>query len=87
MNVCMGVDYRRINAFQTEIDSSSKGCMSLYPLLKNDEMFIQLCIAKIFSTLDLRSGYYHTDLSKEAKPKTALITPGSKWHFNVDPLA
>ena len=80
------MDYCRINALQTEVDTSSKGCMSLYPLPKIDKMFTKLCGAKIFTTLDLCSGYYHIGLSDEAKLKTAFITPRGKWHFNMVPF-
>ena len=83
---CMCVDYRWINALQTEVNSSSKGCMSLYPFPKIDKMFAKLHGAKIFTTLDLCSGYYHIGLSEEAKPKTTFITPAGKWHFNVVPF-
>ena len=82
----MFVDYCRISALQTEVDSSSRGCMSLYPLPKIDEMFAKLRGAKIFTTLDLHSGYYHIGLTDEAKPKTAFITPHGKWHFNMVPF-
>ena len=82
----MCVDYCHINALQTEVDSSSRGCMSLYPLPKIDEMFAKLHGAKIFTTLDLHSGYYHIGLTDAAKPKTAFITPHSKWHFNMVPF-
>ena len=82
----MCVDYHCINALQTEVDSSSTGCMSLYPLLKIDKMFAKLHSAKIFTTLDLRSGYYHIGLTHAAKPKTAFVTPHGKWHFNTVPF-
>ena len=82
----MYVDYHHINALQTEVDSSSRGCMSLYPLPKIDEMFAKLHSTKIFTTLDLRSGYYHIGLTDEAKLKTAFITPHGKWHFNMVPF-
>ena len=82
----MCMDYCHINALQTEVDSSSKGCMSLYPLPKIDEMFAKLCGTKIFTTVYLNSGYYHIGLTDEAKPKTAFITPHSKWHFNMMPF-
>ena len=49
--------------------------MSLYPLLKIDEMFSKLCGAKIFTTLDLHNGYYHIGLTDAVKPKTAFVTP------------
>ena len=60
--------------------------MSLYPLLKIDEMFAKLCGAKIFTTLDLHSGYYCIGLTNAAKPKTAFVTPHGKWHFNMVPF-
>ena len=82
----MCVDYHCINALQTKVDSSSRGCMSLYPLLKIDKMFAKLCIAKIFTTLDLHSGYYHNGLTDEVKPKTAFVTPHSSGISTWCPL-
>ena len=49
-------------------------------------MFVKLCGTKIFTTLDLCSGYYHIGLTDEAKLKTAFITPHGKWHFNMVPF-
>ena len=37
----MCIDYCHSNALQTEVDFSSRGCISLYPLLKIDKMFCQ----------------------------------------------
>ena len=82
----MCMDYHCINALQTKVDSTSRGCMSLYPLPKIDEMFAKLCGTKIFTILDLHSGYYHIGLTEEAKLKTAFITPHDKWHFNMVPF-
>ena len=42
--------------------------------------------AKIFTTLDLRSGYYHINLDEESKAKTAFITPFGKYEFNSVPF-
>ena len=83
----MSLDYYHINALQTEVDTSSRGCMSLYPLLKIDKMFAKLREAKIFMTLDLHSGYYHIGLTDAVKLKTAFITPHGKWHFNMVPFS
>ena len=60
--------------------------MNLYPLPKIDEMFTKLHGAKIFTTLDLCSGFYHIGLTDAAKPKTAFVTPHGKWHFNMVPF-
>ena len=59
------VDYRKVNALQPEVKRTDKGtgCLSLYPLPKIDEMFSKLGGTTIFSTIDLRSGYYHIGLT------------------------
>ena len=46
--------------------------LSLIPLLKIDEMYGSLNGAKIFTTLDLGSGYYHITLNNGSKAKTAF---------------
>ena len=71
----MCVDFRKINDLQTQVrrvDSTTSGNISLVPLPKIDEMYAALRGAKIFTTLDLRSGYYHINLDKESKAKTAF---------------
>ena len=77
------VDYRKVNALQPEIKRTDKGtgCLSLYPLPKIDEMFSKLGGAKIFSTIDLRSGYYHIGLTRESRAKSAFVVPMGKWQF------
>ena len=77
------VDYRRVNALQQEIKRTDKstGCLTLYPLPKIDEMFAKLGGAKIFSTIDLRSAYYHIGLTRESQAKSAFVVPMGKWQF------
>ena len=53
---------------------------------KIDEMYANLGGARIFTTLDLRSGYYHIGFDKESKAKTAIITPFGKYEFNAVPF-
>ena len=59
------IDYRKVNALQPEVKRTDKGtgCLSLYPLPKIDKMFSKLGGTRIFSTIDLRSGYYHIGLT------------------------
>ena len=71
----MCMDYRRINKLQPEVSKADggKGCISLIPLQKIDELYANLKGYKVFSSLDLRSGYYHIGLSDSAKPKSAFV--------------
>ena len=85
----MCVDFRKINDLQPQVrrvDSATSGNISLVPLPKIDEMYAALCGAKIFTTLDLRSGYYHINLDEESKAKTAFVTPFRKYEFNSVPI-
>ena len=85
----MYVDFRKINDLQPQVrrvDSATSGNISLVPLPKIDEMYAALCGAKIFTTLDLRSGYYHINLDKESKAKTAFMTSFGKYEFNSVPF-
>ena len=82
------VDYQKVNALQQEIKRTDKGtgCLSLYPLPKIDEMFSKLRGAAVFSTIDLRSGYYHIGLTRESRAKSAFVVPMGKWQFKHTPF-
>ena len=54
---------------------------SIHPLPKIDEMYAKLRGAKVFSTIDLRSGYHHIALGKDSRAKTAFVTPFGKYKF------
>ena len=85
----MCVDFRKLNKLQPEVTNMSggKGCISLVPLPKIDELYAKLKGYKVFSTLDLRSGYYHIGLSESAKPKTAFVISNlGKYEFNRTPF-
>ena len=85
----MCVDYRRINKLQPEVTKADggKGCISLIPLPKIDELYAKLKGYKVFSSLDLRSGYYHIGLTDSAKPKSAFVLSSlGKYQFNRVPF-
>ena len=87
----MCVDFRKINELQPKMQrvdkqTDTQGNLSLIPLPKIDEMYANLHGAKIFTTLDLQSGYYHIALDKESKAKTAFVTPFGKYEFNAVPF-
>ena len=68
------VDYRRINKLQPEVTKADggKGCISLIPLLKIDELYAKLKVYKVFSSLVLRSGYYHMLTNRYSKTKISI---------------
>ena len=81
----MCVDYPKINKLQPEVTKADggKGCISLIPLPKIDELYAKLKGYKVFSSLYLRSGYYHIGLKDSAKPKSAFILSSlGKYQFN-----
>ena len=85
----MCVDYRRINKLQPEVTKADggKGCISLIPLPKIDELYAKLKGYKVFTSLDLRSGYYHIGLKDSAKPKSAFVLSSlGKYQFNRVPF-
>ena len=86
---CMCINFQRLNALQpavVKVDSKAKGNLTLHPLPKIDELYVKLGGAKIFSALDLTSGYYHIELGSTSRVKTAFVTPFGKWEFNMVPF-
>ena len=82
----MCIDFRKLNGLQPEVhhaDSQTGGNISLVPLPKIDEMYGRLKGAKYFTTLDLRSGYYHIGLLENSKAKMAFITPFGKYQSSM----
>ena len=82
----MCVDYRALNKLLPPVKkahSNAKGILSLVPLPKIDEIYACLRGSKVFSTLDMRSGYHHVEMTDEARPKTAFTLPANlgKWEF------
>ena len=74
------------NTQTVDKQTDTQGNLSLIPLPKIDEMYASLHGAKIFTTLDLRNGYYHITLDQDSKAKTAFVTPFSKYEFNAVPF-
>ena len=82
------IDFRKVNELQKEVITAgkTKGQISLHPLPKIDEMYVKLKGAKVFSTIDLRSGYHHIALGKNSRAKTAFVTPFGKYKFLMVPF-
>ena len=85
----MCINFHTVNALQpkvVKVDSKAKGNLTLHPLPNIDQLYTQLRGAKIFTTLTLRSGYYHIKLGKDSEAKTAFMTPFGKYEFNMVPF-
>src|SRR3989337_2734899 len=70
----MCVDYRQLN----DVTIKNK-----YPLPRIDDLFNQLSGAKVFSKIDLRTGYHQLKIKKEDIPKTAFTTRYGLYEYTV----
>ena len=82
------IDFRKVNVLQKEVltDRNTTGQISIHPLPKINEMYAKLKGAKVFSTIDLRSGYYHIALGKDSRAKTAFVMPFGRYKFLMVPF-
>ena len=58
----------------------------MVPLPKIDEIYARLKGSNIYSTFDMRSGYYHMVLSEKSRPKSAFVSLFGKWEFKRWPF-
>ena len=82
----MCVDYWALNRLLPPVKkahSNAKGVLSLVPLPKIDEIYASLKGSRVFSTLDMHSGYHHVEMTEDTRPKTAFMLPANlgKWEF------
>ena len=67
-------DYRKLN----DVTIKNK-----YPLPKIEDLFDQLTGAKVFSKIDLRTGYHQLKIRAEDIPKTAFPTRYGLYEYTV----
>jgi hypothetical protein len=75
MRLC--IDYRELN----HVTIKNK-----YPLPRIEDLFNQLKEAKVFSKIDLQSGYHQLKVKEEDVQKTAIRTRYGHYEFRVMPF-
>jgi hypothetical protein len=75
MRMC--VDYRALNKVTMK---------NQYPLPRIDDLFDWLSRTKVFSRIDLRSGYYQIQVAKGDEEKTACCMRYGSYEFLVMPF-
>jgi predicted aspartyl protease len=71
------VDYRKLNAVTIK---------DKYPLPRIDDLLDRLQGGEVFSTLDLKAGYWQIPLVESDKAKTAFSANGELFEFEVMPF-
>ncbi|GJV79159.1 putative reverse transcriptase domain-containing protein [Tanacetum coccineum] len=71
------IDYRKLNKLTVK---------NRYPLPRIDDLFDQLQGSRVYSKIDLRSGYYQLRVREEDIPKTAFRTRYGHYEFQVIPF-
>ena len=71
------VDYRRLNAITRK---------DVYPLPQIDDLLDQLDGKRVFTTLDVRTGYWQIRMKEASREKTAFATMNGLHKFRVMPF-
>ncbi|GJY92339.1 putative reverse transcriptase domain-containing protein [Tanacetum coccineum] len=71
------IDYRELNKMTVK---------NRYPLLRIENLFDQLQGSRVYSKIDLRSGYHQLRVREEGIPKTAFRTRYGHYEFQVMPF-
>ena len=71
------IDYRALNMATIK---------NIYPMPWINDLFDQLAQAKVFSKIDLRSGYHQLKVRTEDIPKTAFTSRYGLYEFTVMPF-
>ncbi|GFU68582.1 hypothetical protein TNCV_3624031 [Trichonephila clavipes] len=71
------VDYRRLNR---------KLVKDRFPLPLIEDVLDKLQGAKVYTTLDLKNGFFHVDVNEDCKHLTSFVVPDGQFEFNKVPF-
>lgn len=71
------IDFRKLN---------TKIIKDRYPLPIIEEVLERFCSARVFTTLDLRNGFFHVDIDEASVKYTAFVTPSGHYEFLKAPF-
>ena len=80
----LSMDYLALNnllPLENKAHSRAKGVLTLVTFPKMNEMYAKLARSSIYSTLDLRNGYYYIAFSVDYQIKSTFVTPMEKFEF------
>ena len=75
--LCLCIDYCQLNKMEIK---------NMYPLLRIDDLFDQICGVAIFSKIELRSGYHQVRIKDKDILKIAFRTRYGHYEFVVIPF-
>ncbi|GFV81309.1 retrovirus-related Pol polyprotein from transposon 17.6 [Trichonephila clavipes] len=73
----MCIDYRKLN---------QKLVKDKFPLPLIEDVLDTLQEAKVYSTFDLRNGFFHVDVDEDCRKYTSFIVPDGQFEFNKVPF-
>ncbi|GFV43591.1 retrovirus-related Pol polyprotein from transposon 412 [Trichonephila clavipes] len=73
----MCIDYRKLN---------QKLVKDKFPLPIIEDVFRHFARSKVYSTLDLRNGFFHVDVDEDCRKYTSFIVPDGLFEFNKVPF-
>ena len=71
------IDYRELNKITVR---------DKFPLPRTDDLIDALANSKVFSGLDLRSGYWQVRMAEDSVERTAFVTQSGQWEWLVLPM-
>lgn len=58
----------------------------MFPIPNLEEQVDRLEVSRVFSSLDLKNGYFHVPINKKSQKYTSFVTPNGQYEFNRVPF-